>query len=561
MSDTILTPGLHKLHKAYIVFFMFKSLGVVITIALASFVYIRQMLGFISEKGMLLSLVCGATFIIMLVLVFLFATISYHRYKWELTESEVHIYKGIIFRKKIRIPFSRINTVDADAKFVERIFGLVSVRFDTAGGSSNKADAMLPMLRLDEAEALKAEIFRHRADTLSNEQAEKAQVGAQPSVVIADLDPLQAIGAVAQEARGVYAGQAADTIPVEYEYRLSSKELLFASIANSHAIISFMILFGIVSGLYGYLQDIGDTVNVDFDIPIYNFAERFFTSADSAVIFITLALILITVFVISYIMAIISKLISLGGFTIQKRGDRIEVKRGLLARKSSSIVTHRVQTLSITQGLFMRIIGYAEVRAETASALSAQGGNQKGQLEDSVIHPFIKLKNLDDFIARTLPEFADRPHQLEALTLKALRRSITRYGIWGLIILGISVFIINRFIELPNLAFIIAAVVWLLIFGIGALKWKGRAISRTNRVLAIRKGALRRRSVYIARPKIQHATKEMNPLQHLAKMATYSVYTAATRDKRNAIKDLTFEKADEYLEWVEPKRRRDAETG
>jgi uncharacterized membrane protein YdbT with pleckstrin-like domain len=202
----------------------------------------------------------------------------------------------------------------------------------------------------------------------------------------------------------------------------------------------------------------------------------------------------------------------------------------------------------------MRVIGYAEVRAETASALSVQGGNQKGQLEDSVIHPFIKLKNLDDFIAKTLPEFADRPHKLETLTLKALRRSITRYGIWWLIILGISMFAANFFIELPKWAFIIAAAIWILALCVGALKWKGRAISRTNRVLAIRKGALRRRSVYIARPKIQHATKEMNPLQHLAKMATYSVYTAATRDQRNAIKDLTFETADEYLEWVEPKR-------
>jgi putative membrane protein len=262
--------------------------------------------------------------------------------------------------------------------------------------------------------------------------------------------------------------------------------------------------------------------------------------------------IFIVVFVVAYVFAILSKVISLGGFTIQKRGDRIEVKRGLLARKSSSIVTHRVQTLSVSQGLFMRILGYAEVRAETASAISTQSNGQKAQLEDSVIHPFIKLKYLDAFLAGVLPEFAVRPSELETLSLKALRRSVTRYGIWGLIIIGVPLLVTSFFVEIPQWTFITAAAIWVLLLITGALRWKGRAIGRTDRMLTIRMGAIRRRSVYIARPKIQHATKEMNPFQYIAKMATYSVYTAATRDKRNSIRDLTFDRADAYLEWVEP---------
>jgi putative membrane protein len=551
MSDNTFAPGLHKLHKAYIFFYIYKKLGLVFSVVLVEFVFISELVKVLSEHGVPLSLVFGGVIVIMLAIMLLFGVISYHRYKWELTENEVHIYKGIIFRKKIRMPFSRINTIDVDAKLIERIFGLVSVRFDTAGGSARKADAMLPMLRLDEAETLKAEIFRRRADALSQERTEITQ--SQPNTLIADLDPLQAIGMVSQEARGVYAGYDSDTIPVEYEYRLSGKELFFASVANSHAILSFLLLVAAASGLYGYLQNIGDIANVDVDSLLYEFAERFFISAGTVRVLITLALAALVMFIVGYIMAIVSKLIALGGFTIQKRGDRIEVKRGLLARKSSSVVTHRVQTLNITQGLIMRIIGYAEVRAETANAIAAQGNNQKSQLDDSVIHPFIKVEKLDDFIAKTLPEFADRPRALETLTLRALRRSITRGGIWGLIILGVPLLVANFFIELPEWAFIIAAIIWIFALASGALKWKGRAIGRTDRMLAIRKGALRRRSVYIARQKIQQATKGINPFQNIAKMATYRVSTAAAREN-NVIKDLTFARADEYLEWVEPKR-------
>ncbi|MDR2610913.1 MAG: PH domain-containing protein, partial [Clostridiales Family XIII bacterium] len=357
--------------------------------------------------------------------------------------------------------------------------------------------------------------------------------------------------------RGVLGGRDSDSVPIEYEYRLTGKEIFLAGIANSHALISVAVLFGILSGIYGYLDDFAGILNFDMGSAAADAASHVFGPlAGSRAIIIVIVFIVLIVFLIGYVMAVVSKFIAFGGFVIQKRGDRIEVQRGLLARKSSSIVTHRVQTVNVSQGLLMRLLGYAEVRAETASALATQNNNQKAQLEDSVIHPFIKLKNLDGFLAGVLPEFTDRPRELAPLTLRALRRSVTRYGVWSLIILGVPVVVIHHFEKLPGYVFAIAAALWILMLVCGALKWKGRAIGRTERTLAMRRGAVRRQVVYLKKPKIQHATKEVNPFQHAAKMATFSVYTAAAQGKRNAIKDLTTAAADDYLAWTEPGRKK-----
>jgi putative membrane protein len=345
---------------------------------------------------------------------------------------------------------------------------------------------------------------------------------------------------------------------VEYEYRLSGKEIFLAGIVNSHAFLGALILFGIVSGLYGYIQDAATIANFDITDITVGIVDRFVTSgANSHAVIIAVVIIAVLIFIVGYVFAVVTKFITFGGFTIQKRGDRIEVSRGLLARKSSSIITHRVQTLSVSQGLLMRVFGYAEVRAETASALAAQNGDKNGGLEDSVIHPCIKVGKLDDFIAGVIPEFADRPKQLETLTLKALRRSMIRYGVWSVILIGIPTLITDQWIiDLPLPALI--AVVALCV-GVGYLKWRGRAISRTNDMIAMRNGAVRRRLVYVPRHKIQRAAKEMNPFQRAAEMATYGVYTAAVRDTRIAIKDVTAARADEFLEWVEPRHTARAE--
>ncbi|MDR2610026.1 MAG: PH domain-containing protein, partial [Clostridiales Family XIII bacterium] len=241
----------YKLHKAYLCFFVYNGIRTVflplLIIAIANLRYAK---GFLRETGFSLPAALLLLTALIIALIFVFALISYSRYKWELTGSEIRIYKGVIFLKKIRIPFTRINTVETSAKLIERLFGLVSVRFDTAGGSNNKADAVLPMLRLDEAEALKAEIFNLRdGGTVAHEGIINDDAGAptDPAAAVAAYNPatpgaaydtVQSIGIAAGDVRGVLGGRDSDSVPIEYEYRLTGKEIFLAGIANSHALIS-----------------------------------------------------------------------------------------------------------------------------------------------------------------------------------------------------------------------------------------------------------------------------------------------------------------------------------
>ena len=58
----------------------------------------------------------------------------------------------VFVRKNRYIRFERIHSVDVSEGIIQRLFGLVKVNIETAGGS--KAEAVLSAIRKEEAERL-----------------------------------------------------------------------------------------------------------------------------------------------------------------------------------------------------------------------------------------------------------------------------------------------------------------------------------------------------------------------------------------------------------------------
>ena len=97
-----------------------------------------------------------------LVLCFVWAKLSYHFYRYELTESGFRKELGVIYKKYVTIPYDRIQNVDIYRGIAARILGLSDLNIQTAGTSMQtmRGEGRLPGLSREVAEQLRDELIQ-----------------------------------------------------------------------------------------------------------------------------------------------------------------------------------------------------------------------------------------------------------------------------------------------------------------------------------------------------------------------------------------------------------------
>jgi membrane protein YdbS with pleckstrin-like domain len=85
---------------------------------------------------------------------------------WALRQHDVAYRTGLIWRKTIILPFSRVQHAEVTSGPLQRRFGLATLKFYTAGGSS--VDLKISGLEARQASALRDHILKH-SDSLGSE--------------------------------------------------------------------------------------------------------------------------------------------------------------------------------------------------------------------------------------------------------------------------------------------------------------------------------------------------------------------------------------------------------
>ena len=178
---------------------------------------------------------------------------------YELGPEEFNLYSGILNKKRVHVPYQRIQSVDQHATLIQRIFGVCSVSIDTAGGAANKA-VIVPYVQKTQAEELRRELFARKqyAVAVRNGAAPDAAVAAMASAagvpaqaLHEGANVLDAPAEIWQDVRGVFGGAAVDTGRVTYEYGMSNKELVFTGLSNNTAF--FVVVVGIVGAVSQFM--------------------------------------------------------------------------------------------------------------------------------------------------------------------------------------------------------------------------------------------------------------------------------------------------------------------
>ncbi len=586
-------PVRHKAHHSYV--WLGSIRAVIMFVGIAFVASLSSLVGFVAEDlsdpgGVFVFLVVTGIIVGCIVLaaacIVVYQVVSYKYLYFTLGSDEFSLYRGIISKKRVHVPYRRIQSVDQRASLLQRVFGVCTVLVDTAGGSANKA-VTIPYLTKQQAEWLRAELFARKRGALAGTSSQMAfgQATAPDSPVAArpraaEGNVLDAGAAVWSEFGGVFGGAELDTGYVSYEYGLSNKELLLAGLSgNTSFFIAIAGVIGAVSQIVPVL--IGMFPRAGEDMVESVAAQMAGGFAGSFIAMIALAV--LAAALVLWLVSALGTCISYGGFKARRRGSRIEVERGLLQHVFQGVDVERVQSVTIEQTLIRRLMGYCRIVVGKIDA--ASDGDEAAQSPVSqgvVVHPFVKMSRVPEILAGLVPEYADVPRQAIPVAPVALRRALLRRCLWmgagfylalgtaacqvGMALAGTSA-LASAFGILPSdvaalrlAADVVFAIMYALaliiivIDAVGAVLWsRESSFAYNERFMQVTNGGLTRTSVSFPRKKIQFGDVRTNPLQRAAGTATVEARIAAgVGGTTLSLIDAREDDAGRWLAWLKP---------
>lgn len=544
----------------------------------------------------LLMLVIGAIvlgLVLIIGLVALFQWLSYKHLYYIIGPEEFNLYSGIFNKKRVHVPYQRIQSVDQRASLLQRVFGVCTVSIDTAGGSNNKA-VQVPYVQKSQAEQLRTELFARKQyatavqEGMAPQEAAVAvaaasgvvlpQAGAAGQAAVAGSagqaphNVLDAPAEIWTDVRGVFGGSAVDTGKVTYEYGLTNKELLFTGLSNNTAFV--LVILGILGGAAQFASQMAPVLTGMVDPLVGQFMLLSGQLFGGNLVAAGVALVLV-IAAVMWLLSIVGSAISFGGFRACRRDNRIEVERGLLQHQFQGVSVDRVQSVIVKQSFIRRLLGYCELSLGKIDAAAESSDEQQKSLSQGlVVHPFVKMSRVPEILAGLVPEFAGVPVESTPVAPVALRRALIRRGIiqgtglWLAVIIAIGQLCSNVFIVPDgdgvialfyiNTGAFIGYALCLVLFVldlVGAVLWfRGSGFAYNEHFMQVSNGGFARETVSFPRKKIQFGYTKTNPFQRRARTATVSARTAAgVGGTTIRLIDVCEEDARSWLDWLKPR--------
>ena len=316
---------------------------------------------------------------------------------WELTSEGVRLRWGLgwgpFSRRSLTIPYEHIHTVSMNSSLLDRIFGLLTLDLDTGAAASEGDASKISGLRASEADVLRAELFRRR----------------------------RAAGPVGEGEKDEAAPAANSTERPLATFSLEGRELALAAAsqmnAGSQALALVVLLVNGVNQLieWGLLDVVGR-------------GDELVAGISPVIVPVVLAF-LAAALLLGAVVSFGVNLVRYAGYRVERFEDRVVVEHGLLSRSSRALATGRVQYVAVRQGIIRQLIGYAEVTAQVVAAPGEKDGEPSGSV---LLHPFIRVDEVDAFLAEVLPDYAGvlGLARLGRLGPVARRRAVVRAVVW-----------------------------------------------------------------------------------------------------------------------------------
>ena len=275
----------------------------------------------------------------------LWGFLSWRATTYAVTGNSFRLRQGVFQKSERTIPLDHVQSVDTVQGIIQRLFGVVEVRIESAGGGSSEPDASLSALDRTAAQALRREVEGSRQV--------RTEVTTGPTVL----------------------------------RRLSTRDLLVAGATSGQIGVAFSIIAIGAQFFDDFLSDA--------------FVRRLIETLAPNWLMVLLILVPAGL-LLAWLLAIAGTVLAYTGFTLSREGEFLYIKRGLLERREATIPLARIQAVRISEGMLRQPFGLAAVRVESAGY-----GEDAGV--STMLFPLLPHDEVQEFLAAATPEFAVNP--------------------------------------------------------------------------------------------------------------------------------------------------------
>ncbi|HEX7050381.1 MAG TPA: PH domain-containing protein [Longimicrobiales bacterium] len=429
------------------------------------------------------------------------AIAKYLGLRYRLTTEELVIDSGVLSRRHRVIPLRRIQNIDVRQSWLQRLASVAELRIETAGGE--RTEAVLSTLAWTDAEALRAELLGRRA----------------------------ALGHAGMEIR-----EAAP--PAETLARLSPADLALAGATANEAGLA-------AAGLLGLLQLVED---LPVQVPLPGVDPSALIPSPPAVgIAIVVAALLALSLLAGWLLSIIGAVIGYHGFTLERAGDELRKRYGLLGRREGSMPIRRVQTIRVEESLLRRPFGLAALKIETAGA----GPGQRPRAGAEAFLPLARRRDVPRLAGAVFNDLDYATLRFHPVHPRARRRRFLRYSAPLILIAGVTALATRP-------AALLLLLLVPLLFLIAHKQYRHMGYALAPGYAATRAGFFNRITWIIPDRKIQTLHIHETPFQRRHGLATVIIDTAGGGRSIASIPDLPREEARLLLDRLTTRATRTA---
>lgn len=276
--------------------------------------------------------------------------IDWITFKYFIDDKAIYVQSGLLFKKKIKLSFDKIQNVMENTPFTFKIFKRTSLKIDL-GVNTDDGKIELKMITKDECNDILEKIT-----LLSKKEEDK------------------------------------DKTNDRYEenniiYKVTNKEILIMSITSLKLILFIPFLMSLYSNISEYFT----TDLID------KYIDKLMELTILSVVF------LLVIFFFSLIYGYIITYIRFGKFSVFKGNNKnnLYIKSGFINLKVKSIPIDKIVTLNFTTNILFDYLKYHKVKAITL------GEQFNMETNNDLLFPFIKKERTKSLLIKIIPDFLD----------------------------------------------------------------------------------------------------------------------------------------------------------
>ncbi len=314
----------------------------------------------------------------------LYIYLYYRTSRYELNERGITCSRGVLFKKKSFLEYSRINAVNKKQGIIQQIFNVAYLTVDS--GSTNTAfNAEILIIETGEVVDELMKRIKGQQNKLNFNVNEESTIK-EENVVKANL------------------------------FKFTSKRKIIYGLLNTLlASVSILISFGIIYAIFGVL------FQMEVDIDGFNFTQF-------SLLLIGIYLIIV---LISFTMSILVSFVAYYNFEVFKNETNLEINYGLFIKNKNTFELSKIKAIRINQGLIKRIFGFVSINIDVIGYGEIYNNNYQKHSLNNVLIPLCKKSEFEEILLKILDKYT--PLEKQERT-----KSIIPFFSWKVV--GFSIF-------------------------------------------------------------------------------------------------------------------------